>query len=108
MQKLNFTIIATKGTAEFLLENNINCSPVFKVGEGRPNVVDEILNDNIHLVINTPQGAQSRYDEEAIGKTSVMKNVLTITTLAGAKAAIEAMSNMNKIRVAPLQEYFKR
>ena len=108
LQKLNFTIIATKGTAEFLLENNINCSPVFKVGEGRPNVVDEILNDNIHLVINTPQGAQSRYDEEAIGKTSVMKNVLTITTLAGAKAAIEAMSNMNKIRVAPLQEYFKR
>ena len=108
LEKLNFTIIATKGTAEFLLENNINCSPVFKVGEGRPNVVDEILNDNIHLVINTPQGAQSRYDEEAIGKTSVMKNVLTITTLAGAKAAIEAMSNMNKIRVAPLQEYFKQ
>ncbi|MDC1000837.1 carbamoyl-phosphate synthase large subunit, partial [Candidatus Marinimicrobia bacterium] len=107
LEKLNFTIIATKGTADFLLENNINCTPVFKVGEGRPNVVDEILNDNIQLVINTPEGAQSRYDEEAIGKTSVMKNVLTITTLAGAKAAIEAMSNMNKIRVAPLQEYFK-
>ena len=46
-------------------------------------------------------------DEEAIGKTSVMKNVLTITTLAGAKAAIEAMSNLNKISVEPLQEYFK-
>ncbi|MDG1268977.1 MAG: carbamoyl-phosphate synthase large subunit, partial [Candidatus Marinimicrobia bacterium] len=90
LEKLNFTIIATKGTAEFLLENNINCTPVFKVGEGRPNIVDEILSDNVHLVINTPHGAQSRYDEEAIGKTSVMKNVLTITTLAGAKAAIEA------------------
>jgi carbamoyl-phosphate synthase large subunit len=107
LEKLNFTIIATKGTAEFLLENNINCTPVFKVGEGRPNIVDEILSDNVHLVINTPHGAQSRYDEEAIGKTSVMKNVLTITTLAGAKAAIEAMSNMNKISVEPLQEYFK-
>jgi carbamoyl-phosphate synthase large subunit len=107
LEKLNFTIIATKGTAEFLLENNINCTPVFKVGEGRPNIVDEILSDNVHLVINTPHGAQSRYDEEAIGKTSVMKNVLTITTLAGAKAAVEAMSNMNKISVEPLQEYFK-
>ncbi|MDG2188152.1 MAG: carbamoyl-phosphate synthase large subunit [Candidatus Marinimicrobia bacterium] len=107
LEKLNFTIIATKGTAEFLLENNINCTPVFKVGEGRPNIVDEILSDNVHLVINTPHGAQSRYDEEAIGKTSVMKNVLTITTLAGAKAAIEAMSNMNRISVEPLQEYFK-
>ena len=107
LEKLNFTIIATKGTAEFLLENNINCTPVFKVGEGRPNIVDEILSDNVHLVINTPHGAQSRYDEEAIGKTSVMKNVLTITTLAGAKAAIEAMSNSNKINVEPLQEYFK-
>jgi len=107
LEKLNFTIIATKGTAEFLLENNINCTPVFKVGEGRPNIVDEILSDNVHLVINTPHGAQSRYDEEAIGKTSVMKNVLTITTLAGAKAAIEAMSNLNKISVEPLQEYFK-
>ena len=107
LEKLNFTIIATKGTAEFLLENNINCTPVFKVGEGRPNIVDEILSDNVHLVINTPHGAQSRYDEEAIGKTSVMKNVLTITTLAGAKAAIEAMSNLNKINVEPLQEYFK-
>lgn len=107
LEKLNFTIIATKGTAEFLLENNINCTPVFKVGEGRPNIVDEILSDNVHLVINTPHGAQSRYDEEAIGKTSVMKNVLTITTLAGAKAAIEAMSNLNKVNVEPLQEYFK-
>ena len=54
---------------------------MFEVGEGRPNVVDEILNDNIQLVINTPEGPQSRFDEEAIGKTSVMKNILTITTL---------------------------
>ena len=81
--------------------------PVFKVGEGRPNVVDEILNDNIQLVINTPIGEKSRYDEEAIGKTSVMKNVLTITTLSGAKAAIAAMSNVDEVRVKPLQEYFK-
>jgi len=104
---LNFNIIATKGTAKFLIENGIDCTSVFKVGEGRPNVVDEILNDNIQLVINTPIGEKSRYDEEAIGKTSVMKNILTITTLSGAKAAIAAMSNLEQVRVKPLQEYFK-
>jgi carbamoyl-phosphate synthase large subunit len=104
---LNFNIIATKGTAKFLIENGIDCTSVFKVGEGRPNVVDEILNDNIQLVINTPIGEKSRYDEEAIGKTSVMKNVLTITTLSGAKAAIAAMSNLDQVRVKSLQEYFK-
>ena len=105
--KLNFNIIATKGTAEFFKKNDIECTSIFKVGEGRPNVVDEILNDNIQLVINTPIGAQSRYDEEAIGKNSVMKNILTITTLSGAKAAIAAMSNLDKVNVKPLQEYFK-
>ncbi|MDG2287951.1 MAG: hypothetical protein P8L43_04245, partial [Candidatus Marinimicrobia bacterium] len=57
-------------------------------------------------VINTPLGTQSRYDEEAIGKTSVMKNILTITTLAGAEAAIAAMSNLDQIKVKSLQEYF--
>ena len=105
--KLNFNIIATKGTAEFFKKNDIECTSIFKVGEGRPNVVDEILNDNIQLVINTPIGSQSRYDEEAIGKNSVMKNVLTITTLSGAKAAIAAMSNLDEVNVKPLQEYFK-
>ena len=105
--KLNFNIIATKGTAEFFKKNDVECTSIFKVGEGRPNVVDEILNDNIQLVINTPIGFQSRYDEEAIGKNSVMKNILTITTLSGAKAAIAAMSNLDKVNVKPLQEYFK-
>ena len=105
---LNFKIIATSGTAKFLEKNNIDCTSVFKVGEGRPNIVDQILDDNIQLVINTPIGEKSRYDEEAIGKTSVMKNVLTITTLAGAKAAVAAMSNLNKIRVKPLQEYYSK
>jgi carbamoyl-phosphate synthase large subunit len=105
--KLNFNIIATKGTAEFFKKNDVECTSIFKVGEGRPNVVDEILNDNVQLVINTPIGFQSRYDEEAIGKNSVMKNILTITPLSGAKAAIAAMSNLDKVNVKPLQEYFK-
>ena len=104
---LGFNLVATKGTCRFLNEQGIMCDDMFKVGEGRPNVVDEILNDNIQLVINTPEGPQSRFDEEAIGKTSVMKNILTITTLPGARATIDSMKHLNKISVKALQEYFK-
>ena len=104
---LGFNLVATKGTCRFLNDQGILCDDMFKVGEGRPNVVDEILNDNIQLVINTPEGPQSRFDEEAIGKTSVMKNILTITTLSGARAAIDSMKHLNKISVKALQEYFK-
>ena len=105
--KIGFDIIATEGTAKYLSRNGVSCEQIFKVGEGRPNVVDEILNDKIQFVINTPMGASARYDEEAIGKTSVMKNILTITTMSGARAAIEAMSISEKIKVKALQEYFK-
>ena len=107
LMSLGFSLVATKGTCKFLNEHGIICDEMFKVGEGRPNVVDEILNDNIQLVINTPEGPQSRFDEEAIGKTSVMKNILTITTLSGARAAIDSMKHLNKISVKALQEYFK-
>ena len=107
LMDLGFSLVATKGTCKFLNEHGIICDEMFKVGEGRPNVVDEILNDNIQLVINTPEGPQSRFDEEAIGKTSVMKNILTITTLSGARAAIDSMKHLNKISVKALQEYFK-
>ena len=107
LMDLGFSLVATKGTCKFLNEQGIICNDMFKVGEGRPNVVDEILNDNIQLVINTPEGPQSRFDEEAIGKTSVMKNILTITTLSGARAAIDSMKHLNEISVKALQEYFK-
>ena len=107
LMDLGFSLVATKGTCKFLNVHGIICNDMFKVGEGRPNVVDEILNDNIQLVINTPEGPQSRFDEEAIGKTSVMKNILTITTLSGARAAIDSMKHLNEISVKALQEYFK-
>ena len=107
LMDLGFSLVATKGTCKFLNEHGIICNDMFKVGEGRPNVVDEILNDNIQLVINTPEGPQSRFDEEAIGKTSVMKNILTISTLSGARAAIDSMKHLNEISVKALQEYFK-
>ena len=104
---IGFDIIATEGTAQYLSKHGVSCKEIFKVGEGRPNVVDEILNDNVQFVINTPTGAKARYDEESIGRTSVMKNILTITTMPGARAAIEAISLSGQVRVKALQEYFK-
>ena len=104
---IGFDIIATEGTAQYLSKHGVPCKEIFKVGEGRPNVVDEILNDNVQFVINTPTGAKARYDEESIGRTSVMKNILTITTMPGARAAIEAISLSGQVRVKALQEYFK-
>ena len=78
---------------------------VYKVGEGRPNVVDEIKNKQINLVINTPLGGQSRFDEEAIGKACIKKGILAITTLSGANAAVDAVSHKDDYSVKSIQDY---
>ena len=78
---------------------------VYKVGEGRPNVVDYIKNNDISLVINTPLGAQSRYDEESIGKACIQKGIMAITTISAADAVLHAIRTKEKIKVKPLQEY---
>jgi carbamoyl-phosphate synthase large subunit len=78
---------------------------VFKVGEGRPNVVDGIKNDEINLVINTPMGAQARYDDEAIGRACIQKGIVAITTLSGAEVAVRAIRSKRKIVVKSIQEY---
>ncbi len=83
-------------------------SPIFKVGEGRPNVVDAIKNGEVQLVVNTPMCAQSRYDEYEIGRSAIRYNVPTITTISGAKAAVRGIRNMKtgSIQYRSLQEVF--
>ena len=104
--KLGFTIIATSGTANNLNKNGIKADSIFKVGEGRPNVVDGIKNGNINLVINTPMGAQARYDEESIGRACIQKGILPITTLSAAHAVIKAINhNDETINIKSIQEY---
>ena len=79
---------------------------VYKVGEGRPNVVDEIKNNKINLVINTPLGPQARFDEEAIGRASIQKGIMAVTTLSGAEAVLRAIRLKSKnITVKSIQEY---
>ena len=106
--ELDFQIIATRGTQNLLNQNGINCISIYKVGEGRPNIVDEIKNNNIHIIINTPLGAQSRYDEYEIGRAAIKFKIPVITTLSGATAALRAIRIMQnkKLNYSSLQEIF--
>jgi len=104
-KELDFSIVATEGTSKELIKNGMATETVYKVGEGRPNIVDRIKNNEIDLVINTPLGAQSRYDEEAIGKACIQKSIMAITTLSAAEAVLYAIRTKNKIKVKTIQEY---
>ena len=107
LTEIGFELAATSGTAKELIRNGLNAVSLFKVGEGRPNVVDGIKNKEINLVINTPMGAQSRFDEEAIGKACINHGILAITTLSGANAAVRAIrSETSSIKVQSIQEYY--
>tara|TARA_Y100000748_G_scaffold196322_1_gene164465 strand:- start:635 stop:3820 length:3186 start_codon:yes stop_codon:yes gene_type:complete len=103
--ELGFNLIATSGTATELVKNGLNVQTIFKAGEGRPNIVDSIKNNEISLVINTPLGAQSRYDEEAIGRACIQKGIMAITTISAADAVLHAIRTKNKIKVKSIQEY---
>ena len=105
LQEIGFKIVATSGTARELQRNGIPVDPVFKVGEGRPNVLDHIMNNDIQIVINTPLGSQSRFDEESIGRACIQKGIMAITTLSGAEAAVRAIRSQQKIQIKSLQAY---
>jgi len=107
LDKLGFELIATYGTAKRLQEVGLNCETVFKVNEGRPNIADYIKQGEISLIINTPLGRTSHYDEQAIRKSALQFNVPTVTTMTGAEALIEAITtkkSQEKIDVRSLQE----
>ena len=85
---MEFRLIATGGTARFLRLSGVPVEPVFKVGEGKPSIVDHIEAGQIHLVLNTPSGRKSKYDERAIRLAAVSRRVPCVTTLPGALAAV--------------------
>ena len=107
LEKLGFDLIATYGTAKRLQEVGLTCETVFKVNEGRPNIADYIKQGEISLIINTPLGQTSHYDEQSIRKSALQFNVPTVTTMTGAEALIEAIATKKsqaKIEVRSLQE----
>ena len=91
---LGFKIVATEGTANALESAGLVVERVFKVKEGRPNVVDLIKGDRIQLIINTPRGQDTFFDEKAIRRAAVLARIPTITTIAAAQAAAEGIASM--------------
>jgi len=107
LSRLGFDLMATVGTAERLREVGLECATVFKVNEGRPNVADHIKQGEIALIINTPLGRASHYDEQAIRRAALQYNVPCVTTMTGAQALVEALTSRiesKEISVHPLQE----
>jgi len=89
--RLGFSIVATLGTSARLVEVGLDVETVFKVNEGRPNIVDHIKSGEISLVINTPLGRASHYDEQAIRRAALQYGVPCVTTMTGAQALVEAI-----------------
>jgi carbamoyl-phosphate synthase large subunit len=90
--QLGFRLVATHGTADVLERAGLTSERVYKVKEGRPNIVDLIKGDSIHLIINTPQGQDTFFDEKAIRRAAVQQRIPTITTMAAARAAAEGIA----------------
>ncbi len=106
-QEMGFTILATQGTCKFLNDYGIKSQLIKKIYEGRPNIVDAIKNGEIQLVINTPAGKMSEYDDSYIRKNAIKYKVQYITTTAAALAAtIGIKERRNGVySVKSLQEY---
>jgi len=106
---LGFQLVATRGTARVLMQNDIPITIVNKLHEGRPHVIDLIKNGQIQLLINTPGGKATKKDETLIRSEAVLRNIPLVTTIAGAQASvngIEAMLKQN-LDVKPIQEYLR-
>ncbi|MGC1967501.1 MAG: ATP-grasp domain-containing protein, partial [Candidatus Acidiferrales bacterium] len=103
-------VVATRGTAAALASAGIEVETVYKVNEGRPNIVDLIKTAKVDLVINTPLGRESFYDEKSIRRAAVRYNIPCITTLSAASAAARGMRAMagHSVDVAALQDLHQR
>jgi len=88
---MGFRIVATRGTAAALHAAGVACDEVYKVNEGRPNIVDLIKTGKVHLVFNTPLGRESFYDEKSIRRAAIRYNIPCITTLSAAHAAVRGI-----------------
>lgn len=104
---LGFSLIATKGTAAYLHNNGLDVKVVNKVNEGRPNIVDYIKNREIHFIINTVSGSKAQKDSFALRESALQYKIPYTTTIAGAKAAINAIEVLLKeqINIKSLQQY---
>ncbi|PYV56692.1 MAG: carbamoyl phosphate synthase large subunit [Acidobacteria bacterium] len=103
---MGFKLVATEGTADVIEQAGMTVERVYKVKEGRPNAVDLIKGERIHLIVNTPQGPDPFFDEKAIRRAAVTARIPTITTLSAARAAAEGIAALQRgeVNVRALQQ----
>ena len=108
LRELGFDLAATRGTAAALEAAGIAVTPVKKVHEGRPHVVDMIKNGDIAMLINTTEGRQAIGDSYTLRRAALMAKLPYYTTLPGARAVVQALARVRtgELEVAPLQSYF--
>ena len=106
--ELGFNVVATRGSASVLIEAGIDIKIINKVGEGQPHVVDALKNDEIDLIVNTTEGKQAIRDSSIIRRTALQHKVYNATTMAGARACVEAVRHGDSYTVHRLQDLHKR
>ena len=106
--ELCFNLIATKGTARILSENNIPVTLVKKVAEGRPHVVDMMKNGEVQLVVNSTEGRQSIIDSASIRRTALEEKIYCTTTLEGGRAVCAVLRNKKTLSVERTQDLHAR
>ncbi|MCP9800634.1 carbamoyl-phosphate synthase large subunit [Synechococcus sp. RedBA-s] len=104
--QLGLALIATSGTAAVLREAGLEVESILKVHEGRPNIEDAIRSGRIQLIVNTPIGRQATHDDKYLRRAALDYAVPTVTTVAGARAAVEAIATLQsqELTVAALQD----
>jgi len=109
LAELGFKLIATRGTAAHLKQHGLQCRDVYKVLEGRPNIVDLMKNGEIDLLVNTPLGRDSYFDEKRMRTEATQRGIPLVTTLSGGHAMVSAIAALreNKLEVRSLQETYK-
>jgi carbamoyl-phosphate synthase large subunit len=107
LREMGFRIMATAGTAAALRAAGIEATRVYKVNEGRPHIVDKIKSGEVDLVVNTPLGRESFFDEKAIRRAAMQFRIPCITTFSGGSAAVNGIRDLQReaLGVRSLQEY---
>jgi carbamoyl-phosphate synthase large subunit len=105
-QSLGFSLVATTGTAAHLRRAGLTVASIYKVNEGRPHIADAIRSEGVDLLINTPLGGPSHYDEHALRRAAVQRRIPILTTLSAARAAVEGIRRLreNVLSVRALQD----
>jgi carbamoyl-phosphate synthase large subunit len=108
LKKMGFELAATAGTAAFLKKHGLESRVLKKLHEGRPNISDYVKNGEINLIINTPVGRSSKYDDSYIRMMAIQHKIPYITSMAAAAASTEGIEAAKKEKISPkaLQDYY--